>query len=584
MKKTLFAIVIIIGYIFGLARATANDEILRAMRDEINRSMDELQVEGLQKPYYIELTLTVEKLVKAKSTLGAITSSEDKSIAQLNVDVRVGDYKFDNSNFFDFSSFFGSGDDEERFKYRQIPIEMDYPTLRREIWLAVDAAYKQAAEALSKKEAVVKNRVRKDTTSDFLRVEPKFRIDTTNIPEFDISQMEELCRSLSARFRDYPGIHSSCVNMEYIPKTIYYVNSEGVEYVKTDLFTGLEIVASTQAEDGAPVADFFSAYAKNPKDLPDVDSLNSAVDRLIKTTLAMRDAEILFEPYSGPIIFEGQAAAELFAQIFIPNLVAQRSPITEQGVREDGKYKAFQTKIGGRVLPEFLSVDALPSKNSFENTPLMGSYKIDDEGVPAQDVNLVKDGYLKNLLSSRVPIRRVRKTNGHMRGGAAMYSSIFIESSAEKSKSAQKLRERALELAEARELPFALVVKKIINLNIMRTTIFDVSKGVYEAPGANQIPLAEVYKLYPDGREELVRGCVAKGFTVQSFKDILLAGEKRYAYNLLAPSVSSTFLTGGSLYVGASVATPDVLFEDGEIKSGEEDYPKPPIIANPTKK
>jgi hypothetical protein len=560
-----------------------DNEILQAMRDEISRNMSELKIESLEKPYYIEYKLVMRHSYIINGMYGSITNNEDKEAARLTVGVRVGSYKLDNTNFFDFGlSFFGGGDQEETFQNRKVPIELDYKTLRRELWLSTDAAYKQVAETYTKKLTTLKNRVRKDTTHDFLKVKVSKNYYFEEYPEFDKSYFEDLIKTLSGVFSDYPQIDISTAGIEYLPATIYYVNSEGIEYVKTVLYTGLEVVAATQADDGMPLANYYTAFSEAPDGLPNKDSLMKATREVAETLVALRNAPVMDEPYSGPVIFDDMAAAQIFAQLFIPNMVTQRRQMTEQGIQNNERFTAFQNKIGGRVLPEFFDVYDKPSMETFGNTRLMGHYKIDDDGVVAEDVLLVEKGYLRNLLSTRVPTKRVRKSNGHNRGGAPMFSNVIITADKSKQKSDEELRKQMLKLVRDRELPYGLIVRKAVDQNIMFTTLFRLTKGLFTgSPMQRTVKLIEVYRLYPDGREELVRGCEAKGFTHQSFKDIIFAGDKPYVMNILAPAVISPFVSGGEQYVAASVISNDVLFEDGDIGTLDEDFPKPPILPSP---
>lgn len=575
-----FAAAIVAVFTLGFVRA--DDEILRAMRDEIKRSTSELRIDDLEKPYYVEYKISVKHVCDAKAVIGALTDKDEFVSARLDVQVRVGDYKFDNTNFFDFGlSLFGSGDDEESFQNRRIPIELDYETLRRELWLATDAAYKQSAEVYSKKKAALKNRARTDTTRDFIKIEPRKYYDESTLPESNLDQYADLVKEVSEIFSEFPSIQTSTVSMEYIPEAIYYVNSEGMEYVKKQAFAGMEIIGYTQAEDGMPLTNFTTFYGEYPSDFPTPDSLKTAAYHVAETLVALAESEYLPETYSGPIYFEGQAAAEFFAQIFAPNLVAQRPQMTENGMQDNGRFGAFQTKIGGRVLPEFLSVEALPSLEVRDGEKLIGAYDIDDQGIPAVDVSLVEDGYLKNLLSSRTPTKRVRESNGHMRDGAAMLSVIEMTSKPEKIKSDEENVARMLELCEARELPYGLVVRKLLNQNVAFTTLFRLTSGDFEVPRGDKQAALVVYKVFPDGREEIVRGCTAKNFNVQSFKDILSVGEDEYVLNYLAPAVVSPFVTGGDQYVPTTVIVPNILIEDGEVSPPEGDFPKPPAIARP---
>lgn len=570
--------------IFSLsAKAINQEEIFRAMQDEITRTLAELHLESLQKPYYVEYTLLIENEYSAKAVLGHIVDSDINQIATISVSVRVGDYKFDNTNFFDFGlNLFGSGDDEERFKNRQVPLELDYSTLRRELWLATDAAYKRAAEIYSKKESSLKNKMRKDTIDDYTQIPPETYIQPKEYPIPSMNEIENICKNVSAVFRNYPDIFNSSAAYQFLPQTVYYLNSEGRKYVKNEMFAGLEVVAVSQAEDGMPLSNFYTVYGKVPTDLPNVDSLVRATDAMAKNTTNMLKADVLDDSYSGPIIFEGQAASEVFAQTFAPHLVAQRSPLTAQGVQTNEQYGAFQSKIGGRVLPEFLSVDAKPLQNKYRNITLIGSFNLDDEGILPQNVNLVKDGYLKNLLSSRTPIKRVRKSNGHFRMGAPMFGVLELTSDEKHSLSSKELKEKMLKLCKDRELPYGIIVRKAMNTNILFTGIYRLSAGDFAfGRQPNTIPLVEVYKVYPDGTEKLLRGCELKQITQQSFKDIINTSENSYVLNYLAPAVVSTFVSGGRAYLSTSIITPDLLFEDGEVKPIEDDFNKPPFLKNP---
>lgn len=589
MNKIFLIIVIFLvnaTFSLSLINDTKNDdEIMNALRDEISRSLKKLKLESIRAPYYIEYSLRVRNVYNIKSDYGLLTESNNMAYAQLNVGVRVGDYKFDNTNFFDVGlSFFGSSDDEENFRNRQIPVELDYSTLRRELWLATDAAYKQAAELYSKKEAILKSLMRRDTIPDFLETAPTKNKIIKNIPAFETKKFEDLAKKLSQSFRNYPDIINATVGIEYLPEKAYYVNSEGTEYITTDYYTGLEIVAFTQATDGMPLTNFFTALGKTPNDLPSADSLMKAAKSVADVLSKMTKSVPLDEPYAGPVVFADAAAGELIGQAFAPNFVTQRAPLAEGGTAFNDRFGAFQNKIGGRVLPEFLSVTADPVSESMYNTRFLGSFELDGDGLKPSKVSLVENGYLKNLLSERIPTRRVKQSNAHKRGGSAMLSNIIFTSDKEHSVSSDSLINRMMELCKARELPYGIVVTKLLNQNILFTTLFRIAYGAYQpATGNNVITIVEAYKVFPDGKREIIRGGELSGVNVQSFKDVLLMGNSNYVHNFLSPSVISPFITGGDQYLGVSIVSGDLLFEDVEIRNSERDYKKPPILDSPLK-
>lgn len=585
MSNRTLAILIFLSSIFSL-HANSHDELMRAMRDEAKRALSELRVESLQKPYYVEYLLTIRNTESVKATMGGTINSKQGKSAVLTVGIRVGNPAFDNTNFFDVSlGFFGSGDDEESFKNRRIPIELDYASLRRELWLATDACYKQSAELHSKKEAAIKNRLRTDTTHDFISLGPAQLKDYPDHAPFDLQKAEILVQELSSQLKNVSSISSSTVSIENLPETLLYVNSEGREYIKTKHMIGVEIVASGQCEDGMPIAETYTSYARTFSDLPTKDSLLSAIKIFASSFDKVYAAPRISEPYSGPILFEDQAANELVAQIFAPQCIVQRPPLTDRGVQDNDRFTAFQNKIGGRVLPEFLSVIDNPILQQFDGTSLVGHYSIDDEGMPAQSVNLVEKGYLKTLLSSRVPTKRIKSSNGHARGGAPIYGIIQLTCSDKKKEADSKtMKSKMMSICKARELPFGIIIRKALNQNILYTVLYEQTSGEYPfAQGDSKLSVLEAYRVYPDGKEERIRGGELAGIAPASFKDILLVGKKSRAYNLLASSVVSAFMTGGSQFVSASVITPDLLFEDLEFRPIESDFPKPPLLASPVK-
>lgn len=582
-KSTLlfFSLFFIVNSLFAELNT---EEVFKAMRDEMKRSMNELKLENLEKPFYIEYTIRSSKIFKSAATLGQLLQNEVDDDISLNVKVKIGDYEFNNSNFFDVGfSFFGSTDDEENYTRRSLPQELNYDILRRELWLATDAAYKQSSEVYSKKIAALKNIIRKDTIPDFSKVDPRKSVDTFLIPEYDLEKYGELVKKLSNIFLGINKIYVSRVSAEFIPVRTYYVNSEGIEYVKDECETGLEVIAFTQTEKGIPLTDHYSAYSRNPNSLPKEDSLIKAVTNLANKLSFEVKTNTLEESYNGPVLVESQASGELFAQVFAPNLVAQRQPLSEGfSIGMNNKTMAFQKKIGGRVLPEFLSVFDSPLDGKIKGTELLGYYLLDDDGLKPEKLTIVENGYLKTLLTDRTPVKRIYKSNARKRGGSTMYSNLFVFADPMKSLSDAELKTKLLSLVKQRELPFGIIIRKIMNQNIFSTAVMSESFGqAMYFNSQTSIPILEAYKIYPNGREELIRSVEINSLSPQSFKDIIYAGKSTYVHNLLAPSVISAFMSGGSNYIGSSIITPNLLFEDLEVNPIDKDTPKPPYITKP---
>lgn len=582
MKRALILIFFTFLFNIDLLARINYSEVLRALRDEIRREIDTLSIPTLEKPYFIEYKLKFSKAQSARAFLGSLVDTSTKLYATIDVQVRVGNYHFDNTNFLDFSSLFLAEIDKDGlFQNRPVSIELNYNAIRRALWLATDAAYKQATQVYSKKTATLRNRLMKDTIPDFSIAEVNRFYDTNNItPEYDFTQFSNNLVKVSNIFRDYPNINNSLATFEFIQEITFYVNSEGTEFIKPYFFAGYEFSATTQSEDGMPLYNFFTAYAPTPNLLPELDSLARGVRNLCNKLIQIQKANPLDDSYAGPILFEGQAAGEIFAQFFAPNLIAQRSMQSEQGLQNFSKYTAFQTKIGGRVMPEFLSVRSIPLQKNYKKFPLLGFFLVDDQGVPAQNITLVEKGYLKTLLSNRTPIKRIQSSNGNSRGDSPLFSNLEVTSDVKYSKSYPELKKKLIQLCKQRDLPFGIIVRKIMNQNLLSTVFYRLANIDFKFSGdQSSIIVIEAYKVFTDGKEEIIRGGELKGFTAQSFKDIMFCGDRHYVLNILAPSLSPSINTRS--YFGASIITPSFLFEDAEYKPLEMDFQKPPFLKSP---
>ncbi|MDR0927968.1 MAG: hypothetical protein LBO69_09445 [Ignavibacteria bacterium] len=564
----------------------ADNDIFRAMQDELNRSMQQLKLDNLKRPYYIEYVLKIAHNNEVKASLGEITSITDNvpSIT-LSVMIRVGDYKFDQKNFVDIGlNFYGSFDEEETYSNRRIPKEIDYPSLRRELWLATDAAYKEATEIFSRKEAALKNQIRTDTLWDYAQIVPTNTVDTISIPVFDMNAAKTLAMEVSAIFRDFPTIAESKANYYSKTATTYYLNTEGVQYVKNSNYTGFEVGAFAQASDGMPLTNYYITVGSLPSDLPTKDSIKNAVVAVAGALNNSLHATVLDDSYSGPILITGEAACNLFAQAFLPAVTTQRDRTLADnvGVSFGGdKSKAFQKKIGGRVLPTFLSIKDAPTLATYNGIKLFGHYKIDDEGVVPQDVDIVKDGYLTTLLSDRTPIKRVTESNGHSRSFAPTPSNIIITANKKSQATYADLKKQMLQLCKKRDLPYGIIVKRIQTEKISSMlSSFNLSYD-YSDRNVVKITPVEVYKVFPDGKEELIRGGQITGITPAAFKDIIKVGNKNNALTILQPYIMNINREAWGGVELVTIIGQDLLFEDAEFQVVDKNYKKPPYIANP---
>jgi predicted Zn-dependent protease len=523
---------------FGQAAANDSDIVLKALQDELQRSISKLVIQGQAKPYFIEYEVMDAQSFTATAAFGGLLYAQRNHGRALTVDVRVGSYEFDN----------------EPMGYpMSVAIEDDYNALRHELWLATDAAYRGAVEQIARKRAFLKNRIDEEKIPDFSQEDPTVLLLAKQTLNFDQKQWETMVRDLSALFRQFPIIKDSRVTLQAQLVHRYLVNSEGTRIRRPMLMISLEANAIAQTADGMWVNLGTPFHATSPEQLPSHADMKKAIQQMAEQLTKLQAAPVLNENYLGPVLFAGAASAELFSQLLAPEFCSYRPPVGMQG--EDRSELA--NRLNRRVLPFHVSVYDDPTQEKFGDKALLGSYKVDDQGVAARKISLVEQGVLKNLLLSRRPRKNMLRSNGHGRsglnGGAATeIGNLFIQSS--DGKSYDQLKQELLKMCKALEMPYGIIIK---------------------GGGLNDPSLT--YKVYvEDGREELIRGVSIGELTVKQLKaQIIAVGNDSYVLNR----------AGGGGYggsgVSASVIAPSVLLEELELKKPSGAQQKPMLLTHP---
>ena len=604
--RTALAMVLAVGAWFAPAGAHAaaaqapqdNDQTLRAMRDEMARSKTrlELKIPGTNqpvRPYYVEyrlLDLDVKEIVGQFGTLMTSTHTRQRF---MDVQARVGTYKLDSSNFIGdegFRGFIGSTG--------SVGIDRDYDSLRQDLWIATDQAFKEAVDTYSRKQAYLSSLARQSDIDDFSKAEPVRTIDPLVTPDWTGRNWDQEARDSSATLRAFPEIYEARVTYYLVYATEYLMTSEGTEIRTNRTFAAVEAGMNTLAQDGMPLNYLFSAYAPKPADLPNVDAVRKGLNVAGSELMALR-ASRPAEDYTGPVLFEARAAAPLLAQILGPAMNGSRPPISFQPIVEQmmgnlGGKSDWSGRLGARVLPTSVSIVDDPTAKDFHGTPLIGSYAVDDEGVRAQKVTIVENGTLKQLLMSRRPGNDSDQSNGHGRSGfltdaKPTMSNLFFTSTDEVSPA--ELKKKFLDECRAEKLPYCVIVREMDNpsLSLLHQEDFSELLASYGggAGTGDRLPLL-VYKIYPeDGREEVMRGARIIGVNSRSLRNLAGVGNDNFVYNYMQSQIagfSGTALGAfGSAQGGlpASVVAPSLLFEELEVRGARGEPKRLPLLPAP---
>ena len=558
--------------------ASAESVVLRAMRDELARSTEELKLAQMDKPYFLAYRIDDSTVLDAEARFGALTAALTNRSRLLSVEVRVGDASLDNTNFLPIQTW-GS----PLTRSFGLPLEDDYQEIRRQIWLATDLAYKHALETFAKKRAALQTNTREEVP-DFTTEQPHTSHSEALAEQPSIDEVKPLVQGLAALFKEMPAIHESAVGARVVNVHSRYVNSEGTSFTQSQPTASLRVLAKTQAPDGTVLQDFELFYERSWQDLPGREALERSVRSMGASLAARREAEFV-ELYNGPVLFEGQAAAALFAQVIAPRLLAVRVPIADQRLRgyAASLRNPFVDKIGARVLPRSLDVRDDPTIDHNDAGPLLGGYAVDGDGVPAQETTLIERGVLRTLLAARNPSTGITTSTGNQRGEMLMPSNLLV--STERGLSSDAMREELMALVVERDAEFGIVVRRL-GLPFAK---IDGSDRPSSGRGEIAIErLTRAYKVYADGREEPIRKAELSGFGEASFRDIVAVSQAVSNHTLELFLTSAYALRQASARYGTtpgrtlvSLSIPDLLFEEASVRKPPGNVPRPPLAAHP---
>ncbi len=527
----------------------SQDPLLKAMQTELSREKSLLLLPGMQRPYFIEYRLDDINSYEAIASYGALTREEANHQRVLRVTVRVGDYTLDSSS--------SRGDGVVELAPNEDNTKDNSQALRYALWTATDAAYKNALRAYSAKQAALKQFQSDQTQHDFAEAKPIVQLSPVVTLDLDRNEWKRRIIEASGLFASDPEVKPfaqhveySIVNIRALALNRYLVNTEGTAVRQG--YTGYNAAVSVggQAPDGMRLSRDNGPVTVTARELESAAAFHKRAIDDLKSFEELRNAPVLSaDDYHGPVLFSGDAAADVFNRLFVPNIEADR-PEMGTTARTTG---AYSSSYKSRILPDTLNVTDNPLQTKFAGKGLVGAYAIDDEGVPAQPVDIVVNGKLENFLIGREPVKDFATSNGHGRAAPAQPAHarsgvLLIQGTQPLSK--DELHKRLLAMAKEQ------------------------GHDVYEVEtlGGALLPRL-LYRVHPDGTRQLVRGAVFDELDNRSLRsDIIAIGDDFYIANSLGAVLQTT-------------VAPSMLFDDIGVKRATEEqqklpyYPPPPLTA-----
>jgi len=527
-------------------------DILEAMKTELEVATTKLMIPGENPPYFVSYLLQNRHHFEVWARYGSIYGQKQNQGLICYAQVRVGDYSLDQSIDGGLNNFRA---EESDFWADNHPINGDKDVLRYSLRLLTEDKYREALEGYYKKKSyLVGGGTYSREIPNFSPGEPHHYREEEKTFDPHLKYWADLIVPLSERYRRYPHLRSSYVELSGERVRSYYQNTEGSNVITDQVFLTLELHALAIDKKGVLIKRARIFHFLSEDKAPDMNALENALEELAKEVGDLCEAPII-KPHHGPVLLKPMASGLFFHEVLGHRLEGER-------LLSEGEGQTLKGKIGERIIPEFLSVYDDPTQKEFKGTPLLGHYTHDSEGVPSERVELVKNGVLKTFLCSRTPLNKESRSNGHGRGELThppmtRMGNLMVET--ENGKDPKEMEELLIEKARELNKPFGLIIDTAAAGETDTSSYdFQAFKGEPE----------RIFRVdAKTGKKKLVRGLDFIGTPLSAVNKIIAAGKDVDVFN--------SWCTAESGDVRVSSVAPSLLFSDMELqRSGEKKGPK----------
>ncbi len=535
------------------------EEIMSALQGELDRSMDRLEIDEFESPYFLSYHVRDDESYNLSARYGSLTGESHNRQRYAYVESRVGDYEFDNFANIDAESFRIGDYTPDRIT----PIDAEANALRGALWLLTDEAYKKAlSDYQTKRGGAVFNVEQEETPPSFSQEEVEEYRGEVKPLDLNVGQWRRMLRELSGEMRDHDFLMDAKMDLSARRVVRYLTNSEGSDIIEEFTIYSVHAQGITRAEDGMLLENSRRFYALDAGELPDRETIEEEIEEMLADLKALREAPAL-DPYTGPAVLDPEASGVLFHEAVGHRLEGERQLDEAEG-------RTFSGQVGNRIMPDFLTIYDDPSMERYNGTQLNGHYHFDDEGVRAQRASLVEDGVLKGFLMSRTPVEGFETSTGHgraqgVRTPQGRMANFVVEADEESTYSMEELREQLLEEVRAQDKPYGLIIRDITGGSTNTLGFgYQAFKGIPRM----------IYKVDAEtGEETLVRGVEMVGTPLSAINEVMAAGDESRVFN--------GFCGAESGFIPVSTVAPAMLTAEVELQRSGQSRERAPILPAP---
>lgn len=386
-------------------KAQTNDVLLNAMKIEADRAKAELKRDSLARPFYVSILATETDFYYAYNTSFGKESSEE-----LNEDKRINAKATLLVGNYHRTQYLNNA-----YTHFTMTVERDEKAIRSFIWLYLDELYKRAARDYVDKMAWLKQENLKQEEldlDDFEKREPIVLIKDVEKESYDFKEAKSLSLKIGKLLTDKIKKEGLLVE-ELSTRFLFsrnisrYYDTEGSMYRYPLQSGSFNIRLSGVTEKGEDISAYRIFRLNKLSALPTDAQLTKAVDDMVAEYKVKYLTENEDNPYMGPLlIVDGQV--ETVVNQIVSNLYTEPKTRYHNGNR-------YQNLPGVRIISKQLSlrVDYGEKAQNMEGVK-RDFAPIDNQAViPPGSIVLVENGLLKDMLTTRQPVKNYLKSNGN---------------------------------------------------------------------------------------------------------------------------------------------------------------------------